>query len=710
MLFPVLALTLACGPAQGTPPSFPPASPIAAGVDPAAVDALHELVGGLVSDGEVVGAELLLIVDGHSILHEAYGWADREAGRRLEPGALFCVRSMTKPVVGTAALMMLQEGRLELDTRVAEHLPGFDRARLDQVTVEHLLTHTSGLPLSLLAGRDLGHIDGIGAVAALGAEFELTREPGSAFEYSDQGTDTLTALLEVVSGVSARELIEERVLEPLGMGESTTVLDLEHPLRARALVKYAGGPDAWEPFWHPDEPPLFPFFLGSQGLYSTTTDYARFCRFWLAKGRAEGERLLKPSWVRKALDPRHGSLGRSTGFDGLDNDYGWLMTLWTREEPPRRPGGDPEHELVVFGHTGSDGTHAWIFPEHDAIALYFTQSRGTTSGLQVEQALGRIFLGDPFDPAALAPPVDPYLGYYFEGEGDVYRAVVRHEDGMALEILGRAVVPLEWAGEDSWRLSLEPGTVLEFQRDAEGNVDGYRIGEHREYRFEPSTELPDVDELVARISATHGLERLATLGPMRRAGSLRMPNLGREGTLETVHAWPDRFREDAVSGEARESLAIDGDEVWLWSSERERAAASGPEFEALVADHSFVHFGDWSSWYPTVTIVQRIDEADGDSGLLVRAGDLSGPAPTYYVEAETATVVGVDRMTYVRGLGQIGCKTRWGDFRDVQGLRLPFACEITYASPLLGTIELRLEQPTFGDELEPGYFALTDRD
>jgi hypothetical protein len=282
------------------------------------------------------------------------------------------------------------------------------------------------------------------------------------------------------------------------------------------------------------------------------------------------------------------------------------MQLWTGPAAADEDGRAGAREVVVFGHSGSDGTHAWVFPEQDAMVLYFTQSRNNTTGLRVEEALGELFLGVPYDPNQAAPPFDSYLGYYWEGEGDLYRAIIRDGEDLALEIIGKGVVPLTYAGEDRWKFRPNPGVVLAFDRSEEGQVTGYHIGEHQEFRFEPSDELPSLDEIVARVRAAHRIDLLESLGPVRVKSSLTIEAQGVTGEVSTWLAWPDRWREDGVAKDQFEHAAYDGQRVWYASMAKPKAQLEGPRAEALRLQSPFIRFGDRRRWYPRCQVIQRL--------------------------------------------------------------------------------------------------------
>ncbi|PCH80352.1 MAG: hypothetical protein COB96_03475 [Planctomycetota bacterium] len=683
---------------------FPVSRPSLQEISPEALDKLSQRVQQLVDEDEIVGAEVLIIRNGLSILHKSYGWRDREAKVPMENGSVFCVRSMTKPFIGASVLMLIEAGKIKLDDPICRYLPAFDVDGMRSITIDHLLTHTSGLPMSAIMAMDLGDLSGIQDVATLGGKQDLEFEPGTSFNYSDQGTDTLTALIEIVSGISAAEFVQTRLLDPLGMSESATVMTADHPLRARVCAKYFGQRGNWSPFWNPEKPPLFHFFLGSQGLYSTLSDYARFTQFWLNDGRVGDQQLLSQGLVQKALTPGGYPLGSPTGLPGLRAEYGSLMQLWTAPTTPETEG---EREVIAFGHTGSDGTHAWVFPEQNAMAFYFTQSRGTLSGFAVEEALGELFLGVPVvDLRHTAPPMEQYLGYYKEHDDDSYSAIVRDGDDLAIEVPGIALFPLDYIGEDQWKLR-GPGIVLAFDRSETGEVLGYTRGDEYEVRFTPSSELPSVDELEALTIKAHRLDLLETAGPLRITSKIEFLTLGLKGEESSLYAWPDFFRMDALIGKEFEHMAVSGDKVSYHSPQKPVAVIDGMLAEQIRLGHHLARLGEWRRWHPQMEVIQQLERGDRVI-FLVRAGDTSAPAPTLIIEAGSGIVLGEDSIPFVEGIGRLGQHVRFSDYRDVSGMRLPFTTRAKYANRMIGTVMSTVTDFELGVELPAGIFELEE--
>jgi len=686
------------------------ASPLAAQqskIDPAALAKLDQRVAKLVEEGDIVGGELLVLQAGKPVLRSAHGWRDQDAETAMQPGTVFCVRSMTKPLIGASILMLIEEGKLNLDDRIAQFIPAYDVAPTDQLTIHHMLTHTSGYPFSLMVGKALDEFEDIHAVAALGAGFELEFKPGSRFQYSDQNTDTMTAIIEHVTGASAVEFVQARILDPLGMDESTCMLTDGHPLRERASSKYIGGPGAWKRYWEPSLPSIFPCFLGSQGLYSTTADYAKFMSMWQAGGvTADGTRLLSGDSVKLALTSGGFPLGSPSSLPEARTGYGRQMQLWTRRglESIANP------ELLAFGHTGSDGTHAWVFPQQDIQAYYFTQSRGTLSGLAVEEALGELVFGVAAAKLEQNANPDEYLGYYWEGENDRYRGIVRQGEGIALEILGEGVVELIYQGDDRWRFEPNPSVVLAFQRDDSGAISGYKIDDHEEFKFTPSAELPSLEEVAAGVREQHGIAALEQHGPLRIQGKIEMKRVGLDGEFRNTYAWPDRFRMEYDLGPEMERIAFDGNVATYATGSTEAEQLVGERAKAARVDHHLARFGDWAQWYGEhLEVVQRIQRGSNDL-LLIRVGDFSAPGITLYIDMNTGRLVGQDQISNIEGLGRLGQKLRFDDFREVEagsGIVLPYRSRLQYANPMLGMITSTVDSMSLGGEIDESAFTVT---
>jgi len=414
--------------AIGTPPApatvelFPSATPASQGVSAEALAALRAAVVGYVDEGAVIGAELLVIKDRKTVLHEVAGWRDRAADVAMERNSIFNLRSMTKTMVGAAAQILIDEGELDLDSRAAEFLPGFDNERSREITVEMLLTHRAGLPLTILTGLDeYPDLVSIGnAVGERGPEFE----PGSRFYYSDAGADTLGAIVEQVSGEPLEDFIRRRILVPLGMNDTFSQLDATDPRLRRVASLYARPQGEWVRFWFPDDSTMYPFLWGSQGLYGTPADYARFLAVWLDGGNGGGRQLLSEAAVSRTLTPvsRLTALGSDmpvpTNFSGLETHYGQMAELRT-EVDGRRSGGAGIGPVRIIGHGGSDGTLAWVWPERDLMILYFTQSRGNLTHLRFERAIDEMLLNADAPPARRPDPqaLTAYLGSYVANFG-----------------------------------------------------------------------------------------------------------------------------------------------------------------------------------------------------------------------------------------------------------------------------------------------------
>ncbi|MCK4871667.1 MAG: beta-lactamase family protein [Phycisphaerales bacterium] len=507
-LFTTLILT-ASGPAYSDS-AFPVDAPENQGVATKALDALAEVARLQVEKDHLVGAELLVIKNRRTVLHETFGYRDREDGLAWEENTICNIRSMTKTFTGAAAQLLIDRGELKLDDRVAQYIPGFDTDEAREITIDQIMSHRAGLPLSILTAIDEYpdlHMMA-NAVGERGPEFE----PGSRFWYSDSGTDVLGAVVEVVSGQLLNEFIETNLLTPLGMADTFYVSDMTDPRVERIAGLYFGGVGAWSKGWEPGGEPFYPFAWGSQTLYSTPMDYAKFLAMWMDQGRVGEDQLLSREAVARTLEPisEMTSLGSDmrspTFFPDLETYYGRMSQLWL-------PADAAEGETpVVIGHGGSDGTMAWVWPELDLMVLYFTQSRGSLSVLRIEEDIDRLLIHPDrvVRTAEVPDEYKPYLGTYvanFASFRDVEFTVLVHNGRLALDVPGQLVFDLHNPDDEGkWYFVMTDQVAVSFDTGEGGDVTGLKMYEagqtfelpkgKAERKPEPMIDLAQVKEYV----------------------------------------------------------------------------------------------------------------------------------------------------------------------------------------------------------------------
>lgn len=699
-----LALVLALSSASQA--SFTPATPQSMGIDATGLATLAAVVERWVDEERIVGAEIAVVRAEHVVFHRGFGWRDRELRVPMGPGSVFCLRSMTKPVIGAAVQRLVDDGRLSASDTVASHLPAFDHERSRAITLEQLLTHTSGLPLSSLIGLDLDALGSERAVADLAGANGPRFEPGSRFDYSDDNADVLGALVEIATGGTLESFVREHVLARSGMHETTCVMTCDDPLRPRVCSAYSGGQGAWARHFGPTDPPLFPFLLGSQGLYGTALDYARFLRAWLDPACGANGRLLSTHAVRRALTPRHRS-GASTGFADLECWYGEMMMLWI---DPRAP---HEERVVAFGHTGSDGTAAWAFPALDLVVVYLTQSRGAHSVVAFEGELQRAVL-DPLlgrEPSAILvrtdEALDEFVGAYWKADDQSYQVIERAGAALVLEVPGKVRLELDPAPErDHFRLRIAPESRVEFERGASGEVVALtrvkRSGRERLARLDVDEGSSRVDDWLRRKDEAVDRGSLAALGSLRIRSTFAMPALKLAGECVAVIAG-ERMRLECDYGSTSEELVLDVDRG-------SRRAPGGPveqlrgnELLDARAEHPLLPVADWRALYADLRVIARAERA-GRAVVLLRATTSPGHAHAWTIDAETALPLELATIEVVPGIGEVGCVTTYEDWRAVGTAKLPFVRTGRFANRLLGTYETRWSAVETGVELPADAF------
>lgn len=323
--------------------------------DESKLAAVPERMKQFIKDHEIAGAVTLIATKDRVIQLEAVGQANIARDVPMRPDAIFAIASMTKPITSTAVLMLQDEGKLSIDDPVGKYVPELaDLAGPDgkpaKVTLKHLLTHTSGMVLE--APADIRqHTLTLAGLVPVYARSPLRFAPGTKWEYCQAGMNSLGRVVEVVSHQSFPEFLRLRIFRPLGMRHTTFY---PTPGEARQLATmYRREGDSLvavdRPVTTSDHYPA-----ANGGLYSTASDYGRFCQMLLNDGTLDRQEILKPQTVRMMRSLQSGEL--KTGFTPGD---AWGLGVCVVVHPQGVTG---MLSPGTFGHGGAYGTQAWIDP------------------------------------------------------------------------------------------------------------------------------------------------------------------------------------------------------------------------------------------------------------------------------------------------------------------------------------------------------------
>jgi CubicO group peptidase (beta-lactamase class C family) len=324
--------------------------------------------------GDCPGAVVLIVHDGHVVWRKAYGLRVRQPAEvPMTVDTVFDLASLTKPVATAASVMVLvEQGKLRLSDRVAEHLPAFGQNGKDKITVENLLLHTGGL---VADNPEADYHDGRDKALERVHALKPQAEPGERFTYSDVGFIVLGELVEKVSGTSLDAFAHKHVFAPLGMNETGFRPGDKLKERAAPTVKRDGRWLAGEV--HDPRAAALGGVAGHAGLFATADDLAVFAQMILNSGTYNGKRVLSAETVRLMTTPR-------TVPGGL-RAYGWdVATSYSANRGELFPRGES------FGHTGFTGTSLWIDPASKTAVIFLSSRLHPDSKGNVTRLRGRV--------------------------------------------------------------------------------------------------------------------------------------------------------------------------------------------------------------------------------------------------------------------------------------------------------------------------------
>ena len=343
-----------------------PAKPEEVGLDPAKLAGIKPAMEALIKEKRAAGVVTLVVKDGRVVHLDAAGFANAETGRLMTTDAMFWIASMTKNTTATAVMILVDEGKLSLDEPASKWVPELGSVKLANgqplarpVTLRDLLSHTSGL-----ADPERKPTDG--NVPLEQYTKDLVKEPfdfqpGEKFEYSF-GTTIAGRCVEVVSGKSFGAFIQERILGPLKMEDTTFAPDAAQRLRIARAYKLAG--DALVPAHNAfltNEPDIKREAEPSGGLFSTALDMARFYEMVRNGGELDGKRIVSAKGVAEMTK------SHTVGGKPIQYGLGWFTN-----------GGEKKVTAAFgaasFGHGGAFATHGWVDPEKKMTVVFMVQN------------------------------------------------------------------------------------------------------------------------------------------------------------------------------------------------------------------------------------------------------------------------------------------------------------------------------------------------
>ncbi len=352
-------------------------------------------------DRQILSGVSTAVLVGRELVHQhCTGWADRESQTAMRDDHLFRVFSNTKLITSLAVLLLMEDGKLELDQPAEEFLPQLAHlqvlkpgaTRIDdteparnKITIRHLLCHTAGLSYGLLdhgtvmykaynEKRVMNAFTTLAEMMDVLAELPLSFHPGEDWEYSI-ATDVLARLVEVASGMSFERFLQLRILNPLAMHDTSFVVPAHKLAR---LASYYAGTDPQNILQRGlrklDKSPYPGAFTkpvarlsGGGGLVSSMQDMLSLMRSFMP----DGDTLLRPETI-KLMMQNHLPAGTGIAFPGVGDvpgkgfGLGGAVTI--------KPSSiDPPASVGEFEWGGIAGTHWWISPRHNIAGVLMTQ-------------------------------------------------------------------------------------------------------------------------------------------------------------------------------------------------------------------------------------------------------------------------------------------------------------------------------------------------
>jgi CubicO group peptidase (beta-lactamase class C family) len=380
---------------QASAGELPRVEPKAVGLAEKALDEVQPGLTKLIADNKLAGAVVVVARHGKVAYVATVGYRDVAKKVPMTEDTIFAIASMTKPIICVAAMMLVEEGKLNLDDPVDKYLPELKNLRVlgnakddtaaalatvpvkGTMLARHLFAHTSGFSYGftmtgteterrMVRAYSKANLSGRGlkTIAELPAELAklpLAHEPGEGWTYG-LSHDVLGRVIEVVSSQSLDQFLNDRIFKPLDMTDTSFLVPESE--RDRTATIYTTGSGAAGPLTAlPRNFGSATYFSGGGGLFSTARDYSRFAQMLLNGGDLEGKRLIKRDTLTLMTSNQ---IGNHMVFGILK--YGLGFGLVNLPTP-----GDGKPVLDSYFWAGAYSTNFWIDPKRDIFGIVMTQ-------------------------------------------------------------------------------------------------------------------------------------------------------------------------------------------------------------------------------------------------------------------------------------------------------------------------------------------------
>jgi len=379
---------------------LPTASPEDLGFSSERLARIGPVIQGEIEKGQYPGAVILVARKGQIVYFESFGQLDPASGKPMTKDAIFRLYSMTKPYTSVAIMMLMEEGKLRVTDPVSRFIPAFANLQVSmpttdpytgatkyvnvpverEVTIQDLLRHASGLvyagftahpkvkELYTKEGVDWKDVTPAEQIERL-AKVPLAHQPGSTFEYG-LSVDVLGRVIEVISGMSLGQFLQERIFIPLGMTDSAFIVSkdkLDRLAQPFATDKATNIPISLLDVTVPQKNDA-----GGAGGVGTASDYARFLQMMINGGQLDGVRLLSPTTVKyMTVDHLAGDF-KASGATTLPAGTGFGLGFAVRRETGRF---EVTGNAGEYYWAGAAGTGFYVDPKEDLICVWMTQGQ-----------------------------------------------------------------------------------------------------------------------------------------------------------------------------------------------------------------------------------------------------------------------------------------------------------------------------------------------